>query len=386
MCRVCAGIEVGLTCMVRCGTCWLVSAGWRPGNEALVRLVTEMLALRTRPSTDRVHQRGVRDITFFLGHFCGTTLPATAEDVLGYCGYAVELREYRLDSSSSCGLVDSAGERCLVPNPCHAKPVLVLLVVLDKNYKRPSQAKCCWTLVQWVTIRRYLRVFYRLRRVGAGVAIEFFSPPDLSVPHVVVVRGDEDLAPYVRGRLEKDKNVNARKPRYFYMPEHIPGLDISPVSMLEEYIIREGVPSGGLLFLAPKGATGWYPGPYTGHGRAFVRAYRRAYPDAEDHRCYGGGSARKSLGQWLDICGWASGWGSRMISDVGGGVVERAVELVKKMYGDCDVPIVSMTFDGVTVYDPLRMARNTDLQDYDSDTDHVLSDYSDESSDEDLSD
>ncbi|KAK3275113.1 hypothetical protein CYMTET_16745 [Cymbomonas tetramitiformis] len=304
-------------------------------------------------------------VAFFLGHFCGTTLPATAEDVLGYCGYAVELREYRLDSSSvrtylggvsawhaeldevvqSCGLVDSAGERCSVPNPCHAKPVLVLLVVLDKNYKRPSRAKGCWTLVQWVTIRRfgfdlsrrsgrhqllvftfctvgclrpggtrYLRVFYRLRRVGAGVAIEFFSPPDLSVPHVVVVRGDGGLAPYVRGRLEKDKNVDARKPRYFYMPEHIPGLDISPVSMPEEYIIREGVPSGGLLFSAPKGATGWYPGPYTGHGRAFVRAYKRAYPDAEDHRCYGGGSARKSLGQWL----WTYGWASRMISDVGG--------------------------------------------------------------------
>ncbi|KAK3280117.1 hypothetical protein CYMTET_12027 [Cymbomonas tetramitiformis] len=100
MCRGCAGVEVGLTGMVRSGTCWLVSAGWRPGNEALVRLVTGMLALRTRPSPDRVHQRGVRDITFFLGHFCGITLPATAEDVQGYCRYAVELCEYRMDSSS----------------------------------------------------------------------------------------------------------------------------------------------------------------------------------------------------------------------------------------------------------------------------------------------
>ena len=343
-----------------------MAAGWRPGNEALVRLVTGMLALRTRPSTDRTHRRGVRDISSFLARFCGTSLPATAEDVLGYCGYAVELREYRLDSSSvrtylggvsawhtelnevvqACGLVDSAGERCSVPNPCHARPVVALLVVLDKNYKRPSQAKSCWTLVQWVTIcrfgfdlcrrsgrhhrllfvfctvgclrpgaTRYLRVFYRLRGSSCGGStIEFLSPSDLSIPHVVVVRGDGELGPYVRGRLEKDKNVDARKPRYFYLPEHIPGLDISPVAMLEEYIIGEGVPSGGLLFAAPKGATGWYPGPYMGHGRAFVRAYGRAYPDAADHKCYGGGSARKSLGQWL----WTYGWASRMISDVGG--------------------------------------------------------------------
>ncbi|KAK3255670.1 hypothetical protein CYMTET_35159 [Cymbomonas tetramitiformis] len=234
LCRECAGVDVGLTAMVRCGSCWLVASGWRPGNEALVRLVTGMLALRTRPSTDRIHRRGVRDISFFLASFCGTTLPATAKDVLGYCGYAVELREYRLDSSSvrtyivgvsawhteldevvqACGLVDSAGER-------------------------------------------YLRVFYRLREsASGGVTIEFLSPPDLSIPHVVVVRGDGDLGPYVRGRLEKDKNVDARKPRYFYMPEHIPGLGISPVAMLEEYVIVEGVPSGGLLFAAPKGATG----------------------------------------------------------------------------------------------------------------------------------
>eukprot|EP00854_Cymbomonas_tetramitiformis_P002905 gene2905-3716_t len=64
----------------------------------VLELVTGLLALRTRPATDVVHARGVRDMSFFLGHFGGTTLPATPEDVLGYAGYVVELREFRLDS------------------------------------------------------------------------------------------------------------------------------------------------------------------------------------------------------------------------------------------------------------------------------------------------
>ncbi|KAK3242349.1 hypothetical protein CYMTET_47968 [Cymbomonas tetramitiformis] len=424
LCRSCAGVEVGLTGMVRCVDCWLLSTGWGSDGRPLVRLVAGLLALRTRPTTDVVHARGVRDMSFFLGHFGGTTLPATPEDVLGYAGYAVELREFRLDSSTMqtylsgvsawhselgellrlCGIRDDAGQSCSLSNPCKASVVLGLLKVLDKYYKKPSKAKSCWTLVQWVTIfrygflvltrhgrhnrllflfctvgclrptgTRYLRVFYRLVRTGAGVSVEFLSPSDVTIPHVVVVRGDGDLRPYVRGRLQRDKNVDARRPRYFYLPEHIPGLCCSPVALLEEYVLREGVPSGGLLFAAPKGARGWYSGPYMGHGRAFVRAYCRAYPGARDGHLYGGGSARKSLGQWL----WTYGWASRMISDVGGqqGQVwpPELESLVRAAMAAVGGRVQCMSIGGHYLCDPYRMAMATELPDGDTDSDDVVS-------------
>ncbi|KAK3268645.1 hypothetical protein CYMTET_22862 [Cymbomonas tetramitiformis] len=124
-----------------------------------------------------------------------------------------------------------------------------------------------------------------------------------------------NLGPYAPGHLEKDKNVDARKPRHFYLPERIPGLDIPPVCLLEKCIVQEGVPSRGLLFSTPKGAAGWYPRPYKGvmAGHCRVQAFRRANPDAGDCR-FGGASARKSLGQWL----WTYSWASRMIFGVGG--------------------------------------------------------------------
>ncbi|KAK3233696.1 hypothetical protein CYMTET_56020 [Cymbomonas tetramitiformis] len=269
-----------------------------PRAHALTCLISRLLSMRTRSSTDTVHARGIRDISFFLGHFGGTTLPATVEEVLGYAGYAVELREFRLDSSSWVTIY-RYGFVLFRRSGRHHRLLFVFCTV---GCLRPTGT-------------RYLRVFYRLRHCSGGVSIEFYSPEDVSIPHVVVVRTDGDLRPYIRGRLHRDKNVDARKPRYFYLPEHIPGLGCSPVALLEEYVLRERVPSGGLLFVAPKGASGWYPGPYMGHGRAFVRAYDRAYPGARDGCLYGGGSARKSLGQGL----WTYGWASRMISDVGGG-------------------------------------------------------------------
>ncbi|KAK3287255.1 hypothetical protein CYMTET_5227 [Cymbomonas tetramitiformis] len=93
-------------------------------------------------------------------------------------------------------------------------------------------------------------------------------------------------------QLRFDKNADARKPRRFYLPEEVHELGVRPVELLENYILRERVPSGGLLFTAPKGATGWYGTPYKGHGRAFKKAYQRAFPAAEDASQYGSGSAR----------------------------------------------------------------------------------------------
>ncbi|KAK3251804.1 hypothetical protein CYMTET_38860 [Cymbomonas tetramitiformis] len=67
-------------------------------------------------------------------------------------------------------------------------------------------------------------------------------------------------------------------------------------------------------FVNPLGAAGWYAAPYTGFGRAYQKAYTRVFPDQGDAGHYGGGSPRKSLGQWL----WTYGWPHRVISAAGG--------------------------------------------------------------------
>ena len=292
-------------------------------------------------------------------------LPATSTDVVGYASYSVELREPILDSSSvrtylaglsawheelsslfkEADLVDSAGFPLQLANPCRSRRVEELLGVLDKRYKKPSCAKDSFTLRQWyrifhygfILVRRsgrhhrllllfctfgclrrggtkYLRVYFDLAHTDAGVSIRWLAPPDPTSPHVMVVRDEPGLSPFVRGTLDLDKNVDARKPRRFYLPAEVHALGVRPVDLLEDYIVQEGVPSGALLFAAPKGNAGWYAGPYTGHGRAFKQAYARAFPGARDVGRYSSGSARKSLGQWL----WTWGWSHRMISDVGG--------------------------------------------------------------------
>ncbi|KAK3239144.1 hypothetical protein CYMTET_50906 [Cymbomonas tetramitiformis] len=159
-----------------------------------------------------------------------------------------------------------------------------------------------------------LRVYFQLQRTEEGVAVQWLEPPDPMQPYVMVVRTDGELSPYVRGYLIMDKNVDLRKPRKFYLPAEVPALGLLPVEELEDYIVASGLPSGSRLFSAPNGATGWHYTPYRGHGRAFKRAYARAFPEAADGHLYGSGSARKSLGQWL----WTWGWSHRMISDVGG--------------------------------------------------------------------
>ena len=54
---------------------------------------------------------------------------------------------------------------------------------------------------------------------------------------------------------------------------------------------------------------------------------------------------------------------------------------MRSAYGGDDVPLVSLKFDGVTVYDPMRLAMCSELPDYDTDSEYVLSDFSDAASD-----
>ncbi|KAK3285577.1 hypothetical protein CYMTET_6827 [Cymbomonas tetramitiformis] len=349
--RACSGVKPGLTALVLCGECWAAAAGWSgPSAGALTSLVSSMMAMRIRESTSAIQRRGVRDFRDFLVQFAGHDLPATVRDVLGYIAYAVEVRPFRLDSSTvrsylggvtawhlemcetlaEAPLLEEDGTPLYLRVPTKHPSVRTLLTVLDKYYKRPSKAKRAWTPAQWYRIFHFgfslgqrsgrhqqlnmmlqtfgclrpgavrcLRVYYDLYWEGRVVCIRWRQPPSPTDPHVLVVHNDEELSPYIRGSLVFDKNADARKPKRFYIPNNVPALGVAPVRLLEEYVIREGLPSGSLLCCAPKGASGWYPGPYSGFGRAYQKAYARAFPDSGDAGHFGGGSPRKSLGQWL---------------------------------------------------------------------------------------
>ncbi|KAK3251817.1 hypothetical protein CYMTET_38870 [Cymbomonas tetramitiformis] len=78
--------------------------------------------------------------------------------------------------------------------------------------------------------------------------------------------------------------------------------------------VRGCLPAPCCAVLLTKGAAGWYAAPYTGFGRAYQKAFTRVFPDQGDAGHYGGGSPRKSLGQWL----WTYGWPHRVISAAGG--------------------------------------------------------------------
>jgi hypothetical protein len=132
---------------------------------------------------------------------------------------------------------------------------------------------------------------------------------------------------FIHALVSADKNVTSRKRRDVYIPDRVYELRIDCIDLLEDYILRERPPSGGLLLAAPLGKTGFRSNPYTNQHAAFRAAYARAHPDASDATAYGSGSARKSMAQWL----WASGWAKRVIADAGGWFCKKsAVDLYFK--------------------------------------------------------
>ena len=51
-----------------------------------------------------------------------------------------------------------------------------------------------------------------------------------------------------------DKNVNALKRRQGFVPDEVPALSLSPVAMLERYLMKYRPAAGGFLQSAPKSA------------------------------------------------------------------------------------------------------------------------------------
>eukprot|EP00854_Cymbomonas_tetramitiformis_P034022 gene34022-biopygen4049 len=215
-------------------------------SERRAFLVTNLLGMKTWLSTDQGHRRGIRHLQRHMAEFLDYGLPATEVDVRGYVAYAVELRPFRLDSSSvstylagvskwhakvawlvrQAGIVDSSDQPVKVHNPCRHYLVVELLVVLDKRNKQVSQAKSAWTLAEWkcicmsgfdITTRSGLhhglvfvfctfgclrkgatefgRVLFDLIYGERGVSIQWKSPPDPYESLVLVVYNDEELSP-----------------------------------------------------------------------------------------------------------------------------------------------------------------------------------------------
>ncbi|KAK3281431.1 hypothetical protein CYMTET_10781 [Cymbomonas tetramitiformis] len=364
--------------------------------------------------TTVIQRRGVRDFRDFLVHVAGHDLPASVQDVMGYIAYAVEVRPFRLDSSTvrsyltgvtvwhyemrdtlgEAPILEEDGSPFVLRIPTKHPSVRALLTVLDKHYKRPSKAKRAWTPAEWRRIFhfgfvlsgrsgrfqqlvymmktfgclrpgavRWLRVYFDLYWEGPSLCIHWRKPPVPTDPHVLVVHNDEELSPYIRGSLVFDKNADARKPKEFFIPSEVPALGVFPVQMLEEYVVREGLTSGSLLCRAPKGASGWYPGPYSGFGRAYQKAFARAFPGRDDACHYGGGSLRKSL----DDAPEDSALNLQILT-----LMEETLNVEAGS-------LVGIEMDGYYVYDKYRLARVTDLPDEaTTDSDYVLSDYSED--------
>ncbi|KAK3249435.1 hypothetical protein CYMTET_41134, partial [Cymbomonas tetramitiformis] len=100
LCRHCSGVSVGLTGFVYLRQCWARKAGIVRCLGRMAFLVSSLLAMRTRLSTQAEHLRGIRDAQAYMRGYLDHGLPATGTDVVCYAAHSVELRELTLDSSS----------------------------------------------------------------------------------------------------------------------------------------------------------------------------------------------------------------------------------------------------------------------------------------------
>ena len=170
-----------------------------------------------------------------------------------------------------------------------------------------------------------IRVAYRVSARGAvgflpGTHVEWEAVAGVNV---------------LRFRIYREKNVSSAKERYTYLPPSIEALGVRPVAEVIAYLVREQPPSGGYLLTAPRGATGWWPTPYTAQSRAFKMAYERAWPGRPSQR-FSAQSCRKSLASWL----WWDRWSKRLIADHGGWSIGRSKNAVDVCFRSSPVIMV----------------------------------------------
>lgn len=333
----------------------------RSGSAARLRrrltLAYQALTQRSQRSSSLASiNRGIRDYRNFTQLLGEDPLPAPQITVANYLVYSVTIRPPAvLDSSTVLNYAtgqsywhDQAREitGLSLVNPYKTKPIRRLLKHMAENFKKPSKAKQPWSIAQ---MRRMLRNGFKPTRSGKHqklclmfsnlgilrknasrrLIIKYDVIGNQVIYHEdsgVKVNRDGDK-PFIQGRVYVDKNVTARKQREFFIPHKVRRLGVRPVDFLESYLINERPPSGGYLLAAPIGATGFRDTPYGNHGSAFVNAYKAAFPNADDSKRFGSGSARKAMAQWL----WSAGWAKRVIADAGGWFSKKsAVDLYFK--------------------------------------------------------
>lgn len=317
-----------------------------------------------RPSSQAGVIRGVQDFENFAEHMGELGLPADPVVVCLWLVYCITIRQPEVLDAST---IMSYANACRVwhdlvrnvtglplKNPFRDPRVRRLMKHLKAHFKKESKAKRPFTLMEakrmystgfrthtrsgrhhLVTFMfsnlgllrknasRQLRCTYRVRSNGrvtypadSQVRVVRPPPPEPSYIHV-----------RVGGRHSSDKNATAAKPGDRFIPAIVHQLEVHPVELFEAYLVLERPPSGGLLLAAPLGKTGFRDTPFTNHGEAFVKAYERSHPEADDSKLVGSGSARKALAQWL----WSGGWAKRVIADAGGWFCKKsAVDLYFK--------------------------------------------------------
>ncbi|KAK3278614.1 hypothetical protein CYMTET_13454 [Cymbomonas tetramitiformis] len=85
----CGGVGVGLTGLIFCSRCWARRAGVVHCTGRMAALVSELLGMRTRLSTDEGHRRGIRDVEAYMRDYLDHGLPATGTDVVCYAAYSL---------------------------------------------------------------------------------------------------------------------------------------------------------------------------------------------------------------------------------------------------------------------------------------------------------
>ena len=254
-------------------------------RRALVKTLQSMEQKTLRKTSRNQVLRGLKDFQKFGDILGREALPATELSAANYLVYSVTCRQPdTLDSSSVINYAAGQSlwhsmvrEQTGLPlvNPYRTKRVRRLIKHLAENYKKPSKAKRPWSIAQARRIyrrgfkdtrsgrhqklcfmfsnlgmlrknaARFLRVKYTIREGRVHYA------PSSQVR--VIARGKDRRC--IHATVGADKNVNALKRRDLYIPDVVHRLDVRPADMLDEYILRERPPSGGLLLAAPLGKT-----------------------------------------------------------------------------------------------------------------------------------
>ena len=385
-----------------CATCSSVVEEWRFKDGSKLSAEDRSAIMKTSLQLDdglrlgsySQKQQNINKFRSLLSEYAGLEgLPATYATCRAFCSLAVEKMDWDGSTISNIlGAVSDFQDRLAtlglgITNPLKTKMGRRLVNTMEVNYKKPSKAKLSFSVAQikrmvqhgynsqglekpgespggqWGSRRRaQLRTNYHHRmcltfltigllRMNAASALKVHYKLDTSYPpgHIrrivfleesdVKVKFDDQTGLYyIEVNVEADKNVNARKRRFAFIPEEIMALGLFPVQDLIHYLTYYYSPTdeghNNFLFRAPNGGRWqWTKKSFTNKGNVggftnwsdvIKSMYQYAFPQAVDAKDFGSHSGRKTMAQWL----WDDGYPRRLIADMGGWFIKRdAIDL-----------------------------------------------------------